>query len=367
MATQYSFFSKKESFFYLFSRLFFCFFSQNYISLDFFIRLLYCGVGKDKENRVMNDEKQNILIIKLGALGDFIMQMDYVAAIHKTYPNAHITFMTSKPFVPFVKCMNFVNHIIVDTHPRWNLKAWYRLCKCEIADKKWDYIFDLQNSKRTRKRYFNLVRFFSAYPVKWCVWAKGGLLNVKEVAKNGRFRLGKISFYQMTMPLEAVDLSFLKGEQKHFDLLPKEKFILFVPGCSPKHPYKRWAKEKYTELANLIESKLKLPVVVLGTKAESDQIDFICNHSKAISFKDKATLLDIPALANRALCVIGNDTGPMHMACFCKTYGIVLFCGITAKSAQHLDNVKNIIAEQIDDISVSEVFEQINALIQRRK
>ena len=192
-------------------------------------------------------------------------------------------------------------------------------------------------------------------------------MNVKEVEKARCFGFGKLSLSKMTLNLEPVDLSFCKGEQKYFDLLPKENFILFVPGCSPKHPYKRWPKEKYTELANLIDEKLNIPVVVLGTKTEAEEIDYICEHSKALNFKDKTTLLDIPALADRALCVIGNDTGPMHMACFCKTYGIVLFCQITARSAQNHENIKNIIAQEINDISASEVFEQINTIIQRRK
>ena len=315
----------------------------------------------------MSDSKQKILIIKLGALGDFVMQMDYVKAIHKLHPDADITFMTSRAFVPFVKCMDFVNHIIVDSHPRWNIKEWYRICKREIADKKWDFIFDLQNSRRTRERYFNLVRFFSPFSFSWGVYAKKGLLKVKEVEKMRRFSLGKLSFKEMTLPLEPVDLSIFHGEQKYFDLLPKEKFILFVPGCSPTHPYKRWTKETYAELARLVDEKLNLPVVVLGTKAEGEEIDFICANSKAISFKDKAGLLDIPALADRALCVVGNDTGPMHMACFCKTYGIVLFCKITAKSAQNHENIKNIIAENIGDISSSEVFNYIKHVIERRK
>ena len=310
----------------------------------------------------MDNHKPHILIIKLGALGDFVMQMDYVQAIHKMYPNAEMTFMTSRPFVPFVKCLDFVNNIIVDTHPRWNLKEWYRICKKEIADKQWDYIFDLQNSRRTRDRYFKLVRFFTPFSFKWCVWAKNGNLNVKKVEKDKRFCLGNLTTEQMSLPLEEVDLSFCKGEQKNFHLLPEKRFVLLIPGCSPKHPYKRWPKENYAKLADLIEKK-GVSVVVLGTKAEAEEIDYICTHTKAVNFQDKASLLDIPALASKAACIVGNDTGPMHMACFNKTYGVVLFCQKTARSAQKHDNVKNIIAQNIEDISAEEVFENIKHLL----
>ena len=309
----------------------------------------------------MSDNKARILIIKLGALGDFVMQMDYVQAIHRLYPDADITFMTSKAFVPFVKCLPYVKNIVVDTHPRLKLNEWWRICKNEIADKKWDYIFDLQNSRRTRERYFRLVRFFSGFSFKWCVYAKNGALNVKKVEKKHRFCLGKLTLEKMYLTLKPVDLSVFKGDKKNFSVLPKEKFVLFVPGCSPKHPYKRWPKENYAKLARMIE-KDNIPVVVLGTKAEADEISYICQNSKAISFQDKASLLDIPALANRALCVVGNDTGPMHMACLCKTYGIVLFCKITERSAQKHSNVKNIIAEHIEDISPQKVYSYIQTV-----
>ena len=309
----------------------------------------------------MTDQRQHILIIKLGALGDFVMQMDHVQAIHAAWPDAHITFMTSKAFVPFVKCLDWVDEIIVDTHPRLNLKQWYVICKRCIADKKWDFIFDLQNSRRTRERYFSLVRFFTPFSFKWCSYNKNKPLRVRSVEKHQRFSLGKMTTSEMPLDLKPVDLSFCKGKQENFHLLPKEKFVLFIPGCSAKHPYKKWPVQSYVALAKMLEEK-NIPVVVLGTSMEAMEIDSICAQTHALSFKDKASLLDIPALADKTLCVIGNDTGPVHMACLCHTHGIVLFGGQTAKSAQKLPNVVNIIRDNIADITPEEVYEVFNKM-----
>ena len=302
-------------------------------------------------------EQKNILIIKLGALGDFILQLGWVFALYKKYPEAKFTFMTTKPFVPFVKCMPFVSEIIVDTRPRYNLKEWWNTCKKGIADTKWDYIFDLQSSKRTRRKYFNLSRFFSKYDMHWGCLDKTGFI-IHSVEKKHRFSFGKLSKSVMPFTPLDIDLSFIKGEEKNFCLLPNKPFLLIIPGCSANHPYKRWPKEKYLSLVLAAQEK-GIPSVVLGTNAEHEEIEYICQNSNAVSFQNKASLLDIPALAAKASVVIGNDTGPVHMSCFSKTPAIVLFCEKTARSANDFPNVTNLIGPDIADISVEQVWSEV--------
>ena len=306
-------------------------------------------------------EQKNILIIKLGALGDFILQLGWVFALYHKYPNARFTFMTTKPFVPFVKSMPFVSDIIVDSRPRYNLKEWWKICKKRIADTKWDYIFDLQISKRTRHKYFNFSRFLTKYNMHWACLDEKGFI-VKNVEKKGRFSLGKLTYEQIDFEPFPVDLTFLKGDGKNFSLLPEKKFLLVIPGCSANHPYKRWPKEKYLELV-LKAQENEIASVVLGTNAEKEEIEYICQNSNAISFQNKASLLDIPAIAKTASVVIGNDTGPVHMSCFSKTPAIVLFCEKTARSANNLPNVTNLVAKDIANISVEKVWDEVEKYI----
>ena len=302
-------------------------------------------------------EQKNILIIKLGALGDFILQLGWVFALYEKYPDANFTFMTTKPFVPFVKAMPFVRDVVVDTRPRGNIKQWWRTCKNGIADKKWDYIFDLQSSNRTRNKYFNLARFFTKYDMNWAHLSEGGFF-VRSVTKKTPFSFGKMTKKHMDFTPKEVDLSFLKGEGKNFDVLPQKPFLLIIPGCSAAHPYKRWPSQKYLQLVLTAQEK-GIPSVVLGTDAEKKEIDEICQNSDAVNFQNKASLLDIPSLAGKAAVVIGNDTGPVHMSCFSKTPAVVLFCQKTANSANKLANVTNLIAPDISDISVEQVWNEV--------
>ena len=227
-------------------------------------------------------QEQNILIIKLGALGDVILRTGTIMSIHKRFPNAKITVMTTKPFVSFFKSMSFVSEVIIDTKPRYNLIEWFKTCKKNIADKKWDYIFDLQVSKRTRSRYFNFVRFFSAFPVNWGCYRKKGF-SFRHVEKNKRFSLGRITTSEMEFDFPPVDLSFLKGEEKNFNLLPDKPFLLIIPGCSASHPYKRWPAENYLNLV-LKAEKMGIQSVVLGTDAERLEIETICHFQQDLSY-----------------------------------------------------------------------------------
>jgi len=77
-------------------------------------------------------QEQNILIIKLGALGDVILRTGTVMSIHERFPNAKITVMTTKPFVSLFKSMSCVSDVIVDTKPRYNLLEWFKTCKINI-------------------------------------------------------------------------------------------------------------------------------------------------------------------------------------------------------------------------------------------
>ncbi len=50
----------------------------------------------------MTGDTEKILVIKLGALGDFIQAMGPMAAIRRHHPDADITLLTTEPFEKIV-------------------------------------------------------------------------------------------------------------------------------------------------------------------------------------------------------------------------------------------------------------------------
>ena len=91
----------------------------------------------------MND---NILVIKLGALGDFIQAMGPMAAIRKHHNNAKITLLTTASFEKFAKECGYFDEIILDQRPKWHqIGRWISLRSRLIAGQ-YSRVYDLQNN-----------------------------------------------------------------------------------------------------------------------------------------------------------------------------------------------------------------------------
>ena len=85
----------------------------------------------------------HFLVIKHGALGDIIQGLDAYAALRQSFPEAHITLLTSRPFAPLMAEMPFFDEIIIDKRaPSWQLSALYSLRT--LFQRSFDYIIDLQ-------------------------------------------------------------------------------------------------------------------------------------------------------------------------------------------------------------------------------
>lgn len=274
-------------------------------------------------------------------------------ALRQKHPHDHLTLLTSRPFVQLAQQANVFDSVLIDTHPKFNPIEWYKLIK-KIISCRFDLIYDLQISNRTKKRYYSLIRFFSK-SIQWAFldpigFKRVAILNKKICSWGKKEKWNSIHF-----SFPKTDLSFLKGEEKFFYLLP-HRYILIIPGCSLEHPYKRWPVDSYITLVKMFGQK-KIPSVILGTSAESDIVQKIVSATPfAIDFLNKASLLDIPSLAQKSLCVIGNDTGPTHMASLSKAQTIYLFSEKTKKAALRMHNVKNFIGQNISDIKVENVF-----------
>jgi ADP-heptose:LPS heptosyltransferase len=297
-----------------------------------------------------------ILVIKHGALGDLVLASGRMKYIREMYPHAHITLMTMGLFLPLVRQLGVFDDFIVDNRVSYlNWKDNYKAIKA-LLDGNFDTIIDIQSSSRTRHRYYPLFRLFTKRKSDWI-----DAPHHKCTTLNPRcFPLpAKETITTVDIPFPPADLSMIKGEGKHFNELP-DNYVLLIPGCSPQHPYKRWPVTSFISLAQRLADR-KIHSVVLGTKAESEEIEQIVSSTpKAISFMGKASLEDIPQLAMRALACVGNDTGPTHMSAYTASPVIALFSHKTRNSAIKAPKIHNIISPGlIEEISVDQVWNEL--------
>ncbi len=307
---------------------------------------------------------KNILIIKLGALGDFIIILGYMMSIRKKYPDAKITLMTNKAFLSIAKQSGAFDDYIIDNRASyWNFKEQLRILR-EVLRGGFDYIIDCQANKRTRLKYYPVFRYFM--PKTFC-WTSLGSGSVVKVEKRSSLSWGTESRTPVEVELVTTDLSFLHGENKYFSELP-ERFVLFIPGCSPTHPYKRWPVGYFKQLANRLAEQ-GIHTVVMGTKAEAAEVDAIAQASSmVISMLNKTSLLDIPDLVRRSIAVVGNDTGPSHIAAYSGKPVIAIFDQRTARSITRGPQSINLVSDStIDLITVDMVWEKLSPFLNPAK
>ena len=66
--------------------------------------------------------------------------------------------------------------------------------------------------------------------------------------------------------------------------------------------------------------------VLIGAEAEASVLDDIAGHvPRAINLGGRTSLGQIAALARRATCAVGNDTGPIHIAATVGCPTVALF------------------------------------------
>ncbi len=111
-----------------------------------------------------------ILVIKLGALGDFVQALGPFAAIRRHHRDAHITLLTTAPFVRFAERSGYFDSVWVTTRPgpsQW--KAWLDLRR-KLKSGRFDRVYDLQTSNRSSFLYH--LYWPGPYP-EWSGIARG--------------------------------------------------------------------------------------------------------------------------------------------------------------------------------------------------
>ena len=91
----------------------------------------------------------NILIIKLGSLGDIVQISGVIRDIRENHNNNKIFILTTFPYVELLSKCPHIDGVLIDKRlPRWNLVYLVKLKK--LLDKfNFSKVYDLQNSSRT--------------------------------------------------------------------------------------------------------------------------------------------------------------------------------------------------------------------------
>lgn len=279
--------------------------------------------------------RTRILVIKLGALGDFILSYRAMTAIRAHHRDAHLTLLTIPPLEGLARATGLFDDIWLDERPGPGRPlGWLRLAR-RLNEGGFVRVYDLQTADRTR-HYFRLMGLpFARHRPEWSGHVRG-CSHPHDNPKRDSFHTLERQAEQLAAagigPEEypPVDFSWVRADvsrhRLHQDGAPH---VLLVPGGSAAHPEKRWPAKRYAELARRLIAVGSRPVV-LGAGADRDACATVAAAApEVVNLCDDSPMLEVMALARDAAAAVGNDTGPMHLigAMGCPT--LVLYSGAT--------------------------------------
>jgi ADP-heptose:LPS heptosyltransferase len=325
----------------------------------------------DQAGRPMPRKADRVLIIKLGALGDFVQALAAVKLIRDYHIGARITLLTTEPFEAFAKACPYFDVVEADGRPR-DATATAQLVQ-RLRAGRFDIVYDLQTSGRSSNYFMGL----QPRPPLWSGIAPNCShphANPQRETMHTLDRLNdQLVFAGIAKPRPIGEaplpvVSWVRTALRDPPRLQpgffgvKQPFGLIIPGASAHRPEKRWPAEAYAALAGKIADRGVAPLVI-GHKDEQEAATLILKlEPRAKSAVMRTDLFQVTALAERAAFAVGNDTGPMHIAAAAGTRCVVLF-GPDSDPAKVCPRgragVVSIQGPSLEDLSVGQVDQMI--------
>jgi ADP-heptose:LPS heptosyltransferase len=305
-------------------------------------------------------ELANILVIKLGAFGDFAAAMGLFRAIRNHHPRARITLLTTPQFEEWAKTGGWFDHVWTNGRPK-TLSGLLGLVR-QARAAGFDRVYDLQTNDRS-SRLFHMLR---PNPPEWSGIAWGAShphANPRRSFMHGFAAKREQLLMAGIADVPDTDISWAAKLPLRFDIA--KPFAVLVPGGAAHRPGKRWPVERFALLASALSGRGFTPVVV-GNEGEAPLAEAIRKEAPdAVSLTGQTSFADLAVLGREAALAVGNDTGPMHLMATAGCPMLVLFGADSSphKSAPHGAHVRTLQAKPIGDLTVEQV---LNALPEPR-
>ena len=264
-----------------------------------------------------------ILIIKHGALGDFVMALGPAQAIRAHHAQAHITLLTTAPYAGLARASGLFDDVWIDSRPRISQLSALLALRRRLREGGFERVYDLQTSSRS-SFYYHL--FPAAKRPEWSGIVVRGSHPHDNPARRGMHTIDRQADQLHMAGIDTVpppSLDWVEADVGGFGLKPP--YALLVPGGAAHRPRKRWPASQYAELADRLSGEGLTPVIAGGPDEQGIAVEIERAVPAAVNLAGKTSLEQIAVLARGAALAVGNDTGPMHMAAIAGCPCVVLF------------------------------------------
>jgi lipopolysaccharide heptosyltransferase I len=264
----------------------------------------------------------NILIVRLGALGDIVHTIPAAAALRASYPASRIDWLVDARHRGILDLVQGLNDTIVLERP--TLRGWVDVVR-RLRRVHYDAALDFQGllksavlaraSGAAKVAGFSIwhLREKTARPFYSTTDAHQSAEDLPGhvIYKNLRLlRTVGIDTATIAFPLSRRPSAALEAIRSRLGAVP---FALINPGAA--WPNKRWSAQRFGEAASFLREVRGVPSVVLwGPGEESLARDVVSAAAGSAIEAPATTLADLVELSRVAEIMISGDTGPLHIA-----------------------------------------------------
>jgi heptosyltransferase I len=270
----------------------------------------------------------NILVVRLGALGDIVHAVPAVAAIRRAYPAARIDWLVERKHRAIVDLVMAIDRTIELSHP--SLEAWVATTR-ELRATAYDIAIDFQGLLKSAV----LARASGAARViGFSIWhlrekTARPFYSASAPAEGAHVIRQNLHLLQVlgiedktiTFPIADVPSPALEELRARAGARP---FALINPGAA--WPNKRWPVDRFGELATFLrEASGLVPVILWGPGEQLLAERVIAASENAALAAPPTGIADLVSLSRAAALVVSGDTGPLHIATAVGTPAVSVF------------------------------------------
>jgi len=278
-----------------------------------------------------------VLFIRFSSLGDVLLTTPAVKSLKESLPESRITYLTKGAFAPLLEENPSVDRIVrlEGSSEGVGLSALIRLCR---GMGKYDVVVDLHGNVRSR------IACASISSGRTLRYVKHALRRRLWVMGWGRSGMGEVRKHVVERYLDALKplgvnagpsapvLNIREDEMEHAaeivrgkGLQDPSRYGVLVPGARWQN--KRWTAEGFSRVGEWLRDVAGMEVVLAGDREDKEWTDEISRRlgGNGIQLTGGTDVRELAAVLKGALIVVGNDSGPGHIATAVGTPLVSLF------------------------------------------
>jgi lipopolysaccharide heptosyltransferase II len=297
-----------------------------------------------------------ILVVKLATIGDLLLATPALRALRETYPQARIDLLVTPASAGLLDDWEVIDHVIVldkylFDYPQQLFKNPRNLLRFRplwhtLREGDYDAVLLLHHLTLFfgRLKHQLLMRATGA---KWRVGLDNGhgwFLNVRVKDRGfgamheAEYNLAvaeavgaTTSNKQLTVPINAEERQqarqLVYGDKQPASV--KRPIIAMHPGSGGYSAARRWAPERFAQLADTLYHDVGGQLLLMGGPEETELHHYIMGMMQSDmpvrSFAGKGSIRVAAAMLAEADLFVGNDAGPMHLATAVGTPTVAIF------------------------------------------